>query len=157
MQNTLDPIAIPKSEDEQVAELRRLITLGGTADSGGKLRNIQLPDAFFQLLVRIVEERAEATASPELTTQEGADFLGMSRQFFVRLLDDGKIPFHRVGSHRRVYLRDLIEFRTDRDRRRHAAIEQMARDAVAAGVYDGDPQERARVPQRRPVSGSCQP
>ncbi len=71
-----------------------------------------------------------------MTSQESANFLGVSRQFLVRLLDEGKIPFHRAGTHRRVYLQDLIAFRKERDRRRHEAIGQMARDAVKDGVYD---------------------
>jgi hypothetical protein len=54
----------------------------------------------------------------------------------VRLLDEGKIPFHRVGSHRRVYLQDLITYRNERDRRRHEPIQEIARDAVRDGAYD---------------------
>jgi excisionase family DNA binding protein len=72
----------------------------------------------------------------EMTTQEAATFLGVSRQFLARLLDQGKIPFHRAGTHRRVYLQDLLSFRKERDLRRHEAIEQMARDAVEDDVYD---------------------
>ena len=71
-----------------------------------------------------------------MTTQEATSFLGVSRQFVVRLLDEGKISFHRVGTHRRIYLQDLISFRKERDVRRHHAIEQMAREAVKDGVYD---------------------
>jgi excisionase family DNA binding protein len=76
------------------------------------------------------------SAAQEMTTQQAANFLGVSRQFLVRLLDEGKIPFHRAGTHRRVYFQDLISFRKERDRRRHEAIEQMARDAVKDGIYD---------------------
>jgi excisionase family DNA binding protein len=71
-----------------------------------------------------------------MTTQEAASFPGVSRQFLVQLLDQGSVPFHRAGTHRRVYFQDLISFRKERDRRRHEAIEQMARDAVNDGVYD---------------------
>jgi excisionase family DNA binding protein len=77
-----------------------------------------------------------AAAAQEMTTQEAANFLGCSRQFLVRLLDEGKIPFNRVGSHRRVYLQELVTYRNERDRQRHEAIREMAREAVRDGVYD---------------------
>jgi len=47
-----------------------------------------------------------------------------------------KIPFHRAGTHRRVYLQDVIAFRSERDRRRHEAIGQMSREALNDDVDD---------------------
>jgi len=96
----------------------------------------------YRVLIKIVQDLSDGkavsltSAAQELTTQEAASFLGCSRQFLVRLLDGGQIPFHRVGTHRRVYLRDLTAFRRQRDLNRHEAIRRMARDAVADGVYD---------------------
>lgn len=49
------------------------------------------------------------------TTQAAANFLGMSRQYFVTLLEAGQIPFHRVGTHRRVYFKDLRQYSQKRD------------------------------------------
>jgi excisionase family DNA binding protein len=72
----------------------------------------------------------------ELTTQQAAEQLGVSRPFFVKLLETGKLPFHLVGTHRRVYLKDLLSYKQKRDQDRHAAIEQMADEAEQAGLYD---------------------
>ena len=72
----------------------------------------------------------------ELTTQRAANILGVSRPFLVRILEDGKLAFHMVGSHRRVYLSDLLEYKTKRDRARHEAIKRLAREDVEAGTYD---------------------
>lgn len=72
----------------------------------------------------------------ELTTQRAAKILGVSRPFLVRILEDGQLAFHMVGSHRRVYLSDLLEYKTKRDRARHEAIKRLARADVAAGIYD---------------------
>lgn len=72
----------------------------------------------------------------ELTTQRAANILGVSRPFLVRMVEDGKLAFHRVGSHRRVYLSDLLEYKTKRDRARHEAIKRLAREDVEAGTYD---------------------
>lgn len=101
-----------------------------------------MPDKPYQALVKIVQELAIGravsltSAAQDMTSQEAANFLGCSRQFLVRLLDEGKVSFHRVGSHRRAYLQDLINYRNERDRRRHEAIQEMARDAATDGVYD---------------------
>ena len=131
------------SEDlaAEVDELRRYLADRRT-NGKQRLHEIALPDRLYRLLVRIVDDLAEGkavslwAAAQEMTTQQAAHFLGVSRQYLVRLLDEGKIPFHRTGTHRRIYLQDMITFRRERDRLRHEAIEQMARDAVAAGIYD---------------------
>lgn len=141
MPSVFEPATISEAQEAEVTELRRY--LGDHRAKGPRgLHEIALPDRLYRVLLRIVEDLAEGKAvsltsvAQEMTTQEAANFLGVSRQFLVRLLDQGKIPFHRAGTHRRVYFQDLISFRKERDRRRHAAIERMARDAVKDGVYD---------------------
>jgi excisionase family DNA binding protein len=141
MRSTLETPPISDAAEADVAELRRLLEGGGAKGHRGP-REVALPNKLHRLLLRILEDLADgkavslSSAAQVMTTQQAANFLGVSRQFLVRLLDEGKIPFHRAGTHRRVYLQDLISFRKRRDRRRHEAIEQMARDAVKQGVYD---------------------
>ena len=72
----------------------------------------------------------------ELTTQRAANILGVSRPFLVRMLEAGKLPFHMVGSHRRVYLSDLLDYKAKRDRARHQAVRRLAREDLEAGTYD---------------------
>ena len=125
----------------EVDELHRYLS-HNRVKNPQKLHEIALPDKLYCLLLRIVDDLAQGkavsvcSAAEEMTTQQAADFLDVSRQYLVRLLDEGKIPFHRTGTHRRIYLQDMIAFRRERDRLRHEAIEQMARDAVEAGIYD---------------------
>jgi len=72
------------------------------------------------------------------TTQATANFLGMSRQHFVGLLESGQITHHRVGSHRRVYFKDLRAYQRKRDAERRAGMNQLFKKVEEAGVYDAD-------------------
>jgi excisionase family DNA binding protein len=93
-------------------------------------------------VLKIMQEGKAVSIVPqmqELTTQHAANLLGVSRQFCVRLLDDEKLPFHRTGTHRRVYLKDVLEFRKRRDQQRKESIERIAKEEVARGTYDDFP------------------
>ncbi len=67
----------------------------------------------------------------ELTTQEAAQMLGVSRPFFVQMLEKGDIPFHKIGTHRRVRYRDVIDYKKRLDAQRREALETLAEQAQA--------------------------
>ncbi len=100
------------------------------------------------LLVRVLMEAARQLAKgnsvsilhyeEELTTQQAADLLQVSRPYLIRLLEEGKICYHLVGSHRRVRLADLLDYKNTRDARRQANISEMARVSESLGLYDSD-------------------
>jgi excisionase family DNA binding protein len=72
----------------------------------------------------------------DLTTQQAAGMLGVSRPFFVKILESGKLPFHLTGTHRRVYLKDLLAYKQYRDNERHEALNRIAQEDERAGLYD---------------------
>lgn len=140
-----EPLLIPDSESKQVELLRQMMETGRAALVGPKGQRREIPEDVYQLFLRVLGhlQRGQGVSivphNKQLTTQAAADILGVSRQYCVRLLEDGKIPFHKVGTHRRVRLVDLLAFKEQRDRGRRKAITDMARDAVDAGVYDKTP------------------
>jgi excisionase family DNA binding protein len=93
---------------------------------------IELPLELYRMLRQVVEalQRGLAvTIAPHtmaLTTQEAADLLGVSRPTVIKLLDGSKIPYERVGSHRKILLRDLLEYRERRRAEQYAALEATA-------------------------------
>lgn len=75
-------------------------------------------------------------ADQDLSTIEAAKLLGMSRPFLVsRFLETGELPFHRVGSHRRIPLKAVLAFRDERARR-VAVADELTREAQEMGLYD---------------------
>jgi excisionase family DNA binding protein len=136
------PVSIAESEEEQVRELAQMMIRQRAALVGPDDHRHEIPDSVYRLLLSVLKIMQEGKAvsivpqMQELTTQRAANLLGVSRQFFVRLLDDEKLPFHRTGTHRRVYLKDVLEFRKRRDQQRKESIERIAKEEVVRGTYD---------------------
>lgn len=130
------------------AELDLLMSLIGREDRpalvGREGVRINLPEPIFRVLVNLVRQMLEGRAvvlMPEdetFTTQAAAGFLGVSRQHLVDLMDKGEIPHHRVGTHRRVILKDLIVYQKARDGKRRQALGGLFRKLKQEGYYDSD-------------------
>ena len=146
-----EPITLPQTEQQQVRELERMLHVGIPALVGSSGERIELPNTVYELLRKVVElmVRGQAiTLVPDkqvVTTQRAADLLGMSRPFFVKLLQAGVMAHHRVGNQRRVYLKDVLQFARKRDQERQEALDRLTRDAFGAGLYDrtGIPEDGA--------------
>ncbi|MBN2701023.1 helix-turn-helix domain-containing protein [Methylohalobius crimeensis] len=94
-----------------------------------------LPRHALALLRDILTEMAQGNAvtivptHAELTTQEAANILNVSRPYLIQLLEKGAIPFTRTGSHRRIRYQDLMEYKAARDRQSQEALEELAKQA----------------------------
>ncbi|MGB6131600.1 MAG: excisionase family DNA-binding protein [Acidobacteriaceae bacterium] len=139
---TQKTVSLPDSEQQQVQAVERLLDRGVPALVNPSGERIELPKTVFEVLrtaVRFMSDGQTVTLVPEnkvVTTQRAADILGMSRPFFIKLLNSGAMAHHRVGNQRRVYLRDVLEYGRKRDRDRLAALDRLARDAHDAGLYE---------------------
>jgi excisionase family DNA binding protein len=135
-------IPLPKSEQQQVQDLEKLLRRGVPALISPAGERIELPGTVVEVLRTAVEFMSHGqtvTLIPDnqaITTQRAADILGMSRPFFIKQLESGLMAHHRVGNQRRVYLRDVLEFAKKRDKERLAALDLLARDAFKAGLYE---------------------
>jgi excisionase family DNA binding protein len=94
---------------------------------------LELPAGAVALLMEILEAMAAGRGvtiipeNAELTTVQAADVLNVSRPFLVRLLEEGAIPFRKVGKHRRIRMDDVMAYKEDIDRKREAALDELAR------------------------------
>lgn len=104
-------------------------------DAKNEAHQVELPTSALRLLVDVLSELAEGNAvkvvpiHAELTTQEAADMLNVSRPHLVKLLESGALAFHKTGRHRRIRFADLMAFKTEQDRASAQAMEALAKQA----------------------------
>jgi excisionase family DNA binding protein len=139
-----EPIFAPNSDatimkqlDEELAQnqgVAKLVTPQGS--------EIRLPHSILKVLVEVVHEMARGNAvrvmpiHAELTTQQAAELLNVSRPFLVSLLEQGEIKYRKVGTHRRILLEDLLVYKNRRDRERLSALDELAKEDQRLGLYE---------------------
>lgn len=146
---TRDPLVVsPPSDPSEVAVLGRFLE-HFTAPAllrGPEGEQIPLPPAVYDVLRRVVSamERGEAVSvepiDRQLTTQQAATLLGISRSTLVRLLDEHELPFERFGEsrHRRLRLYDVLAYRDRKRVDRRSRLDELTRQADEDGLYDVD-------------------
>ncbi|MBX3275280.1 MAG: helix-turn-helix domain-containing protein [Sandaracinaceae bacterium] len=133
-------IHLPREEERERAReaLRELAPLRSRrvvhvrSDEPGHPVDIVLPARVFDAVLELLRHTAEGNAvtlvpvHAELTTQQAADLLNVSRPHLVRLLETGAIPFPRAGRHRRVRAEDLFAYRDRRRAESDRAFQELA-------------------------------
>jgi len=118
----------------------RAVHVEAVEATDGQKETFVLPAAAVRLLLDILGQMAAGhavTVTPihaELTTQEAADMLNVSRPFLVGLLEQGRLPFHKVGTHRRVRYGDLLAYKRRGHDERHLALDELARQGQELGL-----------------------
>ena len=105
-------------------------------------QKIKVPLYALKLLAEILKAASKGIpisimpVATELTTQAAAEFLGCSRPHFVKLLEEGKIPFNKVGRHRRVKFEDVVSYKKKMKTTREKHIIEMMKTDEESGLYD---------------------
>lgn len=101
----------------------------------GEGQTVNIPPSAVGFLVNILSEMAKGNSvtlipvHAELTTQEAANLLNVSRPFVIQLIKEGKLLAHKVGTHRRIRFSDLKEYKTRVDEERNSALDSLAEQA----------------------------
>jgi len=138
---------VPTSDTDrgEVGQLYAAFRRGKTQLVGPSGEARLLPDSLYSFLVELIGLLNEAKSvmivqdQAKLTTIEAAALLGVSRQFLVNLLKKEEIPYHMVGTHRRIYAQDLFQYKAQRDGNRHKVIRELAQAEAKEGLYDREP------------------
>jgi excisionase family DNA binding protein len=143
-QNSGAPVTATEQEILLIKELEQFLRT--QAPRSAKLvapggQELEIPEPIYQVLRRIVPLLAQGASiqlmpiNKELTTQEAADLLNVSRPHLIKMLKVGRIPYHMRGSHRRILFQDLLEYQRRRDAEREEALKKITGLAEEFG-YD---------------------
>lgn len=128
-----EDVELARTSGQQLAQIaRRGRPLTLRVRDAGREETIELPAGAVKLLQAILEDMASGRAvsivpqNAELTTQQAADFLNVSRPFLVQLLEQKKFPFRMVGTHRRIRFEDVLRYKQDIDAERRKVLDQLA-------------------------------
>jgi excisionase family DNA binding protein len=137
------PTALPISEIDQrdVVKLYDAMRRGKAKLVGPDGDVKQLPESLYSFLIELIAVLNERHCvyivqnQSKLTTVEAASMLGVSRQFLINLLEKGDIPYHMVGTHRRIYAQDLAQYKAKRDGQRRSILNDLVQQELQEGLY----------------------
>jgi excisionase family DNA binding protein len=137
------PAYIPKDDDAKLSQASHSILAPHLNNSAPQIKIIEpdgteqtvaIPTAAYRLLVDVLTQMAQGNAvtlipiHAELTTQEAADLLNVSRPYLI--------PHHKIGRHRRIRFDDLMSYKERVDRVRSQALDELVAQTEALGLYD---------------------
>ncbi len=147
----LDEIKRPSKEEQKTAmesydaleaTIRQLHSQNPEIEIEETHEKIKVPLHALKLLAKILKVTGQGKPisivpiATEMTTQAAAELIGCSRPHFVKLLESGKIPFNKVGKHRRVRYEDVIKYRNDKKEQQRLKIIEMMKSDEDSGLYD---------------------
>jgi excisionase family DNA binding protein len=138
-------IAISERDQKDILDLYTKIRAAEAKLVGPDGKTQVLPSNLYSFLCQLLGDLKAGKSitilqnNAELTTVEAGKMLAVSRQFLIQLLENKHIPFHMVGTHRRVYARDVLAYKAQRDSARRTTLDDLARTEMDEGLYDRVP------------------
>lgn len=138
-------IPISEQDQKEIFDLYSRIRAAEAKLVGPDGKSQVLPPNLYSFLCQLLGELKAGKSvtilqnNAELTTVEAAKLLSVSRQFLIQLLEQNQIPFHMVGTHRRLYARDVLAYKARRDSARRTVLDDLARSEMEEGLYDRVP------------------
>lgn len=127
--------------------------------AAGSADNLTLPPHIAEMIRQVLESLAAgrnvavSERREELTPNEAAEFLNVSRPYVVKLLDEGVLPFREVGTHKRIPFADLAAYKHEQRARSRVAMTELVRLSQEMGLYDNPqpmpPKSVYRIPSER--------
>jgi len=150
-----DEAVTPTDQEADIARKssRELAEVLAQSETGGELHlrlrtgkargtDIRLPRSALRVLARALQQMADGhgvlllPVDAELTTQQAANLLRVSRPFLIKLLEQGKLPHRRVGAHRRLLARDVLQYAAAERARREHVLQELAEETERLGLYE---------------------
>src|ERR1017187_5211392 len=159
--------AVPISDKDQreIADIYEKLRTADAKLVGPDGKTQILPNTLYSFLCTLLADLKAGhsvtilQSNASLTTVEASKLLGMSRQFLIGLLEKKEMPCHKVGTHRRLYARDVLAYKAKRYAPRTKTLDDLARAEAEEGIYDGvpdyfNPGQGVHGPSRRLRAGT---
>lgn len=145
------PITAKPEEASGIKELFKVLERKSTRPPrvrflvvGSEQQKTEIPPSVFQVMTQVAQAMARGQSvaviayDQQLSTQQAAEILGVSRPYLIGLLEAGVIPFHKVGTHRRLRMDDVLAYKGIRGEQRHQTLRELRRVSENLGLYDDE-------------------
>lgn len=143
---SVESVMAQEQEAPSIKKIERILQREGSQPKlvGADGEEIAIPDSLYHVLHQVVHAMALGKVisigiqEQQLTTQQSAEFLNVSRPHLIKLLEQGEIPFIKVGTHRRVCFEDLMKYKQQRHIKRREGLNQLTQFLQEEGFYDDE-------------------
>ena len=141
------PVPISGKEQQEIQDIYQKLRRAEAKLVGPDGETRILPSSLYSFLLTLLAALKNGQSitilqsNASLTTVEASKLLGISRQFLVTLLEKNEIAYHKVGTHRRLYARDVLAYKSKRDTARRKNLDDLARAEHEEGIYNRVPDD----------------
>jgi excisionase family DNA binding protein len=110
----------------------------------GKEESLLIPSVAYEFLIDILSQLSQGNAvtlvpvQAELSTQQAANLLNVSRPYLIKLLESKEIPYRKIGKHRRILAKDLYQYKADIDAKRSQSLDELTALTEELDLYEDD-------------------